>query len=51
MDRGQIVPSAMQPRDAAWDAAWVAATALVVRDLITLEHFDTLYGPWRDVIG
>jgi hypothetical protein len=37
--------------DAAWDAAGNAATALVVRNLITLEHFDTLYGPWRDVIG
>jgi hypothetical protein len=38
-------------RNAGWDAACDAATALVVRDLITLEHFDTLYGPWRDVIG
>jgi hypothetical protein len=47
-------------RDAAWvaarDAAWVvrrardaarAAEALVVRDLITPEHFDTLTAPMR----
>ena len=50
-------------RDAAWDAARDAAgTAagaaardaagvLVVRDLISTEHFDLLYGPWRKVIG
>jgi hypothetical protein len=38
-------------RDAAWYAAGDAAMALVVRDLITPEHFDTLCGPWRDVIG
>lgn len=46
-------------RDAAWDAAWVAARvaawgdaalALVTRDLISQEHFDTLYGPWAQVI-
>jgi hypothetical protein len=37
--------------EGAWDAASDAAIALVVRNLITLEHFDTLYGPWRDVIG
>jgi hypothetical protein len=36
---------------AAWVAARNAASALVVRDLITLEQFDVLYGPWRDVIG
>ena len=47
-------------RVAAWDAARVAARdaarALVVRDLIgqhgfTQEHYDTLTGPWRKVIG
>ena len=46
--------------NAAWDAArfaaWDAARALVVRDLIgqhgfTQEHYDTLTGPWRKVIG
>ena len=47
-------------RDAAWDAAraaaWVAARAAVIRDLIgshgfTQAHYDTLTGPWRQVIG
>jgi hypothetical protein len=38
-------------RFAARFEAWDAATALVVRDLITPKQFDTLYGPWRDVIG
>ena len=43
-------------RGVAWDAAWAAAAALVVRDLIgqhgfTQEHYDTLTGPWRTVIG
>jgi hypothetical protein len=45
-------------RDAAWyaasDAAWYAASgaarALVARDLITPEQFDTLYGPWASVM-
>lgn len=37
--------------DAARDAAGNAATALVVADLITAEHFDVLYGPWRTAIG
>jgi hypothetical protein len=23
----------------------------VVRDLLTAEHFETLYGPWLSVIG
>ena len=32
-------------------AAGVAAVALVVRDLISEEHFNTLYGPWREVLG
>jgi len=36
---------------AAEDAVRDAAGALVVRDLITEEQFDTLYGPWASVIG
>jgi hypothetical protein len=40
---------------AAWDAArgaaWDAALALLVRDLISKEHFDCLYGLWARVIG
>jgi len=46
-------------RDAAWTAAWTAAwdavrdaaVALVVRDLITREQFDALYGPWASAIA
>lgn len=38
-------------RHAARHAVWDAAGALVVADLITPEHFDALYGPWRKVIG
>ena len=42
-------------RDAVWDAArdavWDAARALIVRDLISTEHYDTLTTPWRTVIG
>ena len=34
-------------RDAAWLTAWNAARALVVRDLITAEQFDTLTAPMR----
>ena len=52
-------------RSAAWGAAWGAARAtastageaacgaagaLCVRDLITAEHFNQLYGPWAAVI-
>lgn len=41
--------------DDTWDAAWVAARdaalALVVRDLISKEHYDLLTGPWAQVIG
>ena len=49
-------------RDAAWDAVWNAARtaardaagnsalALLVRDLITPEQFDVLYGPWASVM-
>lgn len=35
---------------AAGVAAWDAANALVVRDRITPEQFDILYGPWRAVM-
>ena len=48
-------------RGGAWYAAWKAgrrrdaarpaALALVVRDLITPEQFDRLYGPWASVMG
>lgn len=38
-------------RDAAWCAARDAALALVVRDLISKEHYDLLTGPWAQVIG
>ena len=46
-------------RAAAWYAAWDAARAaardaalaLLVRDLITTEHYDTLTRPWRTAIG
>ena len=37
--------------DAAWDVGWGAAGALVVRDLIRTEHYDTFTRPWRTVIG
>jgi len=37
--------------DAAWAAAWAASLALLTRDLISEQHFEVLYGPWRDVIG
>jgi hypothetical protein len=37
-------------RDAAWAAARGAARALLVRDLITPDQFDRLYGPWASVI-
>ena len=47
-------------RDAAWDAAsvaaaggsaWLAAVALVVRDLISREQYDMLTLPWRTAVG
>lgn len=37
-------------RAASW-AASRAAIALLARDLISTEHYDTLIAPWRDVIG
>lgn len=30
--------------------AWEAVAALVVRDLLTTEDFDALYGPWASVM-
>ena len=54
------------PWDIAWDAmtaAWATAgdyalaaaldatCALVVRDLIPTDHYDTITRPWREVIG
>jgi len=36
---------------AAGYAAGYAAFALLVQDLISEEHFNTLYGPWASVIG
>lgn len=36
---------------ASWDAARDAVWALVVRDLISTEHYDTLTMPWRTTIG
>ena len=46
-------------RYAAWGTAWSAtrrsvwgaACALVTRDLISTEHYDTLTTPWRTAIG
>ena len=36
---------------AAWYAAWDAARALVVRDCLPQEHYETLTRPWVSVIG
>ena len=38
-------------RDAARGAAWDAACAVVVRDLITKDHYQTLTAPIRAAIG
>ena len=38
-------------RDATWNATLDAAWALLVRDLISTEHYDTLTRPWRTAIG
>jgi hypothetical protein len=52
MDEAQRLSAARAAaRDAAGAAAGDAAWALVVRDLISPEHFDTLYGPWATVVG
>ena len=46
-----LVAARAAARDTVWDAvwgpAWDAAVALVVRDLISQEHFDTLTAPMR----
>ena len=46
--------NAITAQPAAWPAASAARDAafvLVVRDLITPEQFDLLYGPWASVMG
>lgn len=48
--RGGAWDAVWEATCAAWDAAW-SAVALVVRDLITTEDYDTLTRPWREVIG
>ena len=35
---------------AVWDAIWETVVALLVRDSISAEHFDTLYGPWKSAM-
>jgi len=41
-------------KDSAWNAVWNAGRdailALMVRDEITPEQFDLLYGPWKQVM-
>lgn len=37
-------------RGAAWEAARGAILALFAQDKISQEHFDVLYGPWKDVM-
>lgn len=34
----------------AWGVIWCAATALEMRDFISSESFDALYGPWASVM-
>ena len=38
-------------QSAAWEAVWNAASATVVRDLISPDVWQTLAGPWLSVIG
>ena len=38
-------------RQAGGPTVAAAAWALVVRDLITQEHYDALTRPWRTVVG
>ena len=57
------VAARVAARDAAWYATWGAAwdsardaagdaaLALTVKDLITPDQFDLLYGPWEKVMG
>ena len=37
--------------DAAWNASYDAAEALIVRDCLPQEHYDTLTRPWRTAVG
>ena len=37
-------------RNDAWNAALDAVLALMVRDLISGDQFDVLYGPWASVM-
>lgn len=46
-----LTPDEARRMAAAGDAAWAAAWALVVRDLISTEHFETLVAPWVAGVG
>jgi hypothetical protein len=48
--RAAVQSAAYATWDAARDAAPDAAVALMMRDKITPEQFDLLYGPWASVI-
>ena len=37
--------------NAAWNASYGAAEALVLRDFLAQEHYDTLTRPWRTAVG
>ena len=49
-EQGRQLDAAAWDAVAVWTAARDAALALVVRDLITPEQFDLLYGPWASVM-
>ena len=49
--RGAARGAAWDATDAALAAAWDAAGALVVRDILTTEDYDTLTRAWRTTIG
>jgi len=56
IDRARMLTAdELRQWDAARDAAWDAARALTVRDLIgdtfTQAHYDALTGPWRKTLG
>ena len=46
-----FTPNEIQKLAAACRAAGDAARALMVKDIITAEQFDLLYGPWKSVMG
>ena len=50
-----LTPDDVRGLSAGWEPAWGAARdaalALLARDLITREHYDTLTRPWASVIG